>query len=59
MVFYKGVYGFMLPSFQHQTNFQVNNNLAADVGGCILTIKLNDDDTLKTVTCEWVMYKQY
>lgn len=58
-VFYKGVYGYTLPGFEHLTDFQVNNNLTADVGCIVLRIKLNDDGTIKTLSTELVIYNQY
>jgi len=58
-VFYKGVYGYTLPGFEHMTEFQLNNNLTADVGCLVLRIKLNEDGTIKTLSTELVMYKQY
>jgi UDP-2,3-diacylglucosamine pyrophosphatase LpxH len=56
-VFYKGSWGFMCPSFQHKSSFMSDNNLTSDVGGMILTIKLNKDGSLKSLNSEWVMYK--
>ena len=56
-VFYKGSWGFMCPSFQHKSSFMSDNNLTSDVGGMILTIKLDKDGSLKSLNSEWVMYK--
>lgn len=54
---YKGVHGFLVPSFQHQTGFMQDNNLTSEVGGIILTLKFDKDSgSLVTVTQEWVNY---
>jgi predicted phosphodiesterase len=56
-VFYKGIWGYLVPSFQWQSNFMADNNLTSDVGGMILTIKLNQDGSLKSLATEYVMYE--
>lgn len=55
-VFYKGSWGYMCPSFQWKSNFMDDNNLTSDVGGMILTIKLNEDGGLQSLATEYVMY---
>lgn len=40
---YKGSYGFLVPSFQDQTSFMLDNNLASDVGATIIHIKVDHD----------------
>lgn len=52
---YKGVHGFLLPSFQHQTPFMADNNLTSDVGGLILTIKLNQLGEMVRMNSEFVL----
>jgi len=53
-VYWKGVHGFVVPSFQHQTDFMRDNNLKSYVGGYILTIKLDDEGNLLSVVPEFV-----
>jgi len=55
---YKGVHGFLVPSFQHQTSFMEDNNLTSEVGGLILTLTFNDDGGLQSVTQEFVNYER-
>jgi len=55
-VFYKGSWGYLVPSFEHKTSFMNDNNLVSDVGGMILTIKLNKDGSLQSLATEYVMY---
>jgi predicted phosphodiesterase len=55
-VFYKGSWGYLVPSFQHKSSFMNDNNLVSDVGGMILTIKLNKDGSLQSLATEYVMY---
>jgi predicted phosphodiesterase len=53
---YKGVHGFLVPSFQHQTNFMQDNNLTSEVGGIIMTLKFDDNGSLASINQEWVNY---
>jgi UDP-2,3-diacylglucosamine pyrophosphatase LpxH len=53
---YKGVHGFLVPSFQHQTNFMEDNNLTSEVGGIIMTLKFDDNGSLASINQEWVNY---
>lgn len=53
---YKGVHGFLVPSFQHQTNFMEDNNLTSEVGGIIMTLKFSEDGSLASINQEWVNY---
>ena len=53
---YKGVHGYLVPSFQHQTGFMQDNNLTSAVGGLILTLKFDKDGNLTTLTTEEVNY---
>jgi UDP-2,3-diacylglucosamine pyrophosphatase LpxH len=54
---YKGVHGFLVPSFQHQTTFMQDNNLTSQVGGIILTLRFAEDGgELVSVTQEWINY---
>jgi UDP-2,3-diacylglucosamine pyrophosphatase LpxH len=55
---YKGVHGFLVPSFQHQTSFMEDNNLTSEVGGLILTLTFNDEGVLQSVTQEFVNYEK-
>jgi hypothetical protein len=57
-VFYKGSWGYLVPSFQHKSSFMNDNNLVSDVGGMILTIKLNKDGSLQSLATEYVMYEK-
>lgn len=40
---YKGSYGFLVPSFQDQTSFMLDNNLVSDVGATIIHIKVDHE----------------
>jgi len=51
---WKGTHGFVMPSFQNQTPFMRDNNLASYVGGIILTIKVDSNGDLISVTPEHV-----
>jgi predicted phosphodiesterase len=53
---YKGVHGFLVPSFQHQTGFMEDNNLTSEVGGIIMTLKFDDNGSLASINQEWVNY---
>ena len=55
-VFYKGSWGYLVPSFQKKSSFMNDNNLVSDVGAMILTIKLNKDGSLQSLATEYVMY---
>lgn len=57
-VFYKGSWGYLVPSFQWKSNFMDDNNLVSDVGAMILTIKLNKDGSLQSLATEYVMYEK-
>ena len=52
-VYWKGVHGFVTPSFQKQTEFMRDNNLKSYTGGYILTIKVNKDGELISITPEY------
>ena len=53
-IYYKGTHAFAVPSFQHQTTFMEGNNLQSYVGGYILTIKVDVDGNLLSITPEYV-----
>ncbi len=53
-VYWKDTHGFMVPSFQYQTEFMRDNNLKSYVGGFILTIKLDRHGKLVSLTPEFV-----
>jgi UDP-2,3-diacylglucosamine pyrophosphatase LpxH len=55
---YKGVHGYLVPSFQHQTGFMEDNNLTSEVGGLILTIKFDKDGNISTISTEEVNYEK-
>jgi DNA polymerase II small subunit/DNA polymerase delta subunit B len=55
---YKGVHGYLVPSFQHQTGFMEDNNLTSEVGGLILTIKFDKDGNIATISTEEVNYEK-
>lgn len=56
-VYYKGVHGFVVPAFEKQTNFMDINNLSASVGGLILTLKLDKNGDLLSLTPEYVDFE--
>jgi UDP-2,3-diacylglucosamine pyrophosphatase LpxH len=51
---YRGVYGYLLPSFQHQTPFMADNNIVSEVAGTIFTIKVDREGKLLTISTEYV-----
>jgi UDP-2,3-diacylglucosamine pyrophosphatase LpxH len=53
---YKDVYGFLVPSFENITEFMTDNNLTSEVGGLILTLKFNEDESLQSIQQEWVTF---
>ena len=55
---YKGVHGYLVPSFQHQTGFMEDNNLTSEVGGLILTLKFDKDGNISTISTEEVNYEK-
>jgi UDP-2,3-diacylglucosamine pyrophosphatase LpxH len=55
---YKGVHGYLVPSFQHQTGFMEDNNLTSEVGGLILTLKFDKDGNIATISTEEVNYEK-
>jgi UDP-2,3-diacylglucosamine pyrophosphatase LpxH len=55
-IYYKHTYGFLVPSFEYQTGFMEDNNLTSDVGGLILTIKVDKDGYPMSVKSELVMF---
>jgi UDP-2,3-diacylglucosamine pyrophosphatase LpxH len=50
---YKGVYAYLVPSFQHQTGFMADNNLQSDVAGMIFTLKVTEGE-IRSVVTEYV-----
>jgi hypothetical protein len=56
-VYWKGVHGFVMPSFQYQTDFMRDNNLKSYVGGFILNIKFDRDGNLVSVSPEFVEFE--
>lgn len=54
MVKYHGVYGYLVPSFQHPTPFMDDNNLQSDVAGMIFTVRVDADGNLLSVVTEYV-----
>lgn len=57
-IYYKHTYGFLVPSFEYQTGFMEDNNLTSDVGGLILTIKVDKDGYPISVKSELVMFNE-
>lgn len=55
---WKGVHTFIMPSFQHQTTFMETKNLKSYVGGYILTIKVDKNGNLISLTPEYVDYTE-
>lgn len=53
-IYYKGVYGFLVPSLERQTGFMQDNNLTSLVGGLVLTLKMDNEGYLKSVTTEYI-----
>ena len=54
---YKGVHGFLMPSFQYQTGFMADNNLTSEVGALILTLKFDKQTgELVNIKQEWCNY---
>jgi predicted phosphodiesterase len=53
-IYYKGVYGYLVPSLERQTGFMSDNNLTSLVGGLVLTIKVDDEGYIMSVTTEYV-----
>lgn len=53
-IYYKGVYGFLVPSLERQTGFMQDNNLTSLVGGLVLTIKTDDEGYILSVTTEYI-----
>lgn len=51
---YRDIYGYLLPSFQHQTGFMQDNNLVSDVAGMIFTIKVDDEGRMLSISTEYV-----
>ena len=56
--FYKDTHTLLVPSFERQTNFMSNNNLISVVGGYILTIKVNENGELLSLTPEFVDFDE-
>lgn len=53
-IYWKGIHAFTMPSFIHQTEFMETRNLKSYVGGYVLTIKVDDDGQLLSITPEFV-----
>lgn len=53
-LYYKGTHVLMCPSFQNQTTFMEGHNLTSYVGGYILTIQVNDNGEIVSLTPEFV-----
>lgn len=53
---YKGVDGFVTPSFVGQSNFMKDRNLASVVGGMILHLSFNKENDLVSVIPEYVWF---
>ena len=53
-LYYKKTHTLMCPSFQNQTPFMEGHNLVSYVGGYILTIQLNDNGDIISLTPEFV-----
>ncbi len=54
---YKGIHGFILPSFVKQTNFMKYNNLPSVVGGIMLIIKVDEEGYLTNLVTETKFYE--
>lgn len=55
-IHYKGVDGFITPSFVSQSNFMKDNNLASVVGGMILHLTFNKEKELISITPEYLWF---
>lgn len=53
-IYWDGVHAFTMPSFIHQTEFMETKNLKSYVGAYILTIKVDNDGELISITPEYV-----
>ena len=51
---WNGTQGIVMPSFQNQTTFMRDNNLASYVGGIILTIKLDREGNMLSFSPTYV-----
>lgn len=57
-IFWKGVHAFIMPSFQKQTTFMETKNLKSYVGAYILTVKVDNNGNLISLTPEYVDYTE-
>lgn len=53
-IYWKDTHAFVMPSFQHQTDFMSGRGLKSYVGGYILTIKVDKDGKMISITPEFV-----
>lgn len=53
-VFHNDVYGYLVPSFEHKTEFMRDNNLTSEVGGMFITVNLNSRGAITSVNSEVV-----
>jgi len=53
-IYWKETHAFIMPSFQHQTDFMAGRGLKSYVGGYILTIKVDKDGKMISITPEFV-----
>jgi len=55
--YYKGINGFIMPSFVHYSHFMDDKNLASIVGGIILTINTNSKGQLASFLPEYFFFE--
>lgn len=56
MVKHKGIYGYLVPSFEKKTSFMDDNNLTSEVGGVIFEVKIGKKGDILSVVTEYVDY---
>lgn len=56
--FFNGVYGYMVPSFQHKTEFMDDNNLTTAVAGMIYTVYTNKKGAIVSISTHTFDYSK-
>lgn len=55
--YYKGIHGYILPTFQEQSDYMRNNNLEAIVGGIIFNVRVDEEGKLVDFTPTYKFYE--
>lgn len=55
--YYKGINGYIMPSFVKYTHFMDDKNLASIVGGIVLTINVSDNDEIISFLPEYFFFE--